>query len=748
MRDGLGRVVEVVHSGGYRVSVAGSSTTNRHGPRSSPTHSDGNVIRVTGPDGATTTATYTPEGLPATVTGPDGARRSFTYDVGGNLATIADPVGAVTSYTYDQAGHLATMTDPLGAVTLVESDGVGLPVRVTDATGASTRYQRDESGRIVSVTDALGARALIHYSLDGLPTVLTRPDGTVETWEYDPQGNLVARTTPAGAVTRYAYGPFNCLTSRTDPDGTRLAFAYDPQLRLTSVTNPQGLTWSYTYDAAGRLTAETDFDGRSLTYATDAAGRLVARTNGMGQTTTYVRDVAGRVVERHAVEGQTTFSYDPMGRLLRAASPTAEVTTAYDAAGRVVSETVDGRTMTFSYDLAGRRVGRTTPTGMASAWSYGPAGSPTALAAGPHSVTFTHDAVGNLLERRIETSSGWQALRQEHDASGRLTSQTLAGSAGTTVQRGFAAASWQERYAYDAAGNLTSASWTAEDAEAQGERTYAGTRIRTAGRFRYEHDAQGRVILRQRAQHSGKPLTWHYTWDSEDRLIAVRTPDGSRWSYRYDPLGRRLGKYRHTPDGGVAEQIDFTWDGIRLAEQTHHRFGATAGPEVTTWDYSPGSFTPLTQRERRWTTTTPQAEIDERFYSIVADLVGNPTHLTDADGRVAWESRQTIWGTPTTVTSDGSDCPLRLPGQYHDPETGHHYNNQRYYDPTTARYLTPDPLGLRPAPNPGRLRPQPDLRDRPARPQHHPDRPHPGTDPTRNRERCRPRRHPSPDDHG
>ncbi|MEW1601990.1 RHS repeat-associated core domain-containing protein [Streptomyces sp. NPDC093808] len=44
--------------------------------------------------------------------------------------------------------------------------------------------------------------------------------------------------------------------------------------------------------------------------------------------------------------------------------------------------------------------------------------------------------------------------------------------------------------------------------------------------------------------------------------------------------------------------------------------------------------------------------------------------------------------------------PLRFPGQYFDPETGLHYNFQRYYDPETARYFSPDPLGLEPAPNP------------------------------------------------
>ena len=34
------------------------------------------------------------------------------------------------------------------------------------------------------------------------------------------------------------------------------------------------------------------------------------------------------------------------------------------------------------------------------------------------------------------------------------------------------------------------------------------------------------------------------------------------------------------------------------------------------------------------------------------------------------------------------------PGQYYDSETGLHYNYFRYYDPTTGRYVTPDPIGL------------------------------------------------------
>jgi RHS repeat-associated protein len=38
--------------------------------------------------------------------------------------------------------------------------------------------------------------------------------------------------------------------------------------------------------------------------------------------------------------------------------------------------------------------------------------------------------------------------------------------------------------------------------------------------------------------------------------------------------------------------------------------------------------------------------------------------------------------------------PLRFAGQYHDGETGLHYNRYRYYDPALGRYITRDPMGI------------------------------------------------------
>ncbi|MFD7258411.1 hypothetical protein [Streptomyces sp. NPDC059874] len=68
------------------------------------------------------------------------------------------------------------------------------------------------------------------------------------------------------------------------------------------------------------------------------------------------------------------------------------------------------------------------------------------------------------------------------------------------------AENWSEQYAYDESGNQTSAAWPADD-HAAGPRTYVGTRLVGAGAIRYEHDAQDRVVLRQKRRLSRKPDT-------------------------------------------------------------------------------------------------------------------------------------------------------------------------------------------------------------------------------------------------
>jgi RHS repeat-associated protein len=277
------------------------------------------------------------------------------------------------------------------------------------------------------------------------------------------------------------------------------------------------------------------------------------------------------------------------------------------------------------------------------------------------------------------------------------------------------AETWTEAYAYDQAGNLAQAedSRRAESATA-GEREVSGTLLRRAGRTAYEYDGQGRLVRAVRRTLSGGRKVWTFGYDAYDRMTEAALPSGERWRYRYDPLGRRTLKQRLGEDGAPVEQTRFAWDGPLLAEQLRTAVGR-AEVEAVTWDYRPDSWAPVAQDRRTALADAPQEAIDRAFHAIVTDLVGTPTALVTARGELAWRAETGLWGEavdgpgsgPGGAPGSAAGCPLRFPGQYRDEETGLDYNLHRYYDPAAARYTTPDPLGLEPAPNPHAYVPNP-----------------------------------------
>ncbi|MFD7782287.1 putative T7SS-secreted protein [Streptomyces nojiriensis] len=671
----------------------------------------GRMAVVERPDGRQARAEYDDSGMPTRIVGTDGNITRQTFDERGNCTSVTDPSGATTEFTYDGAGGLTSVSDPLAGTTRLILDRRGLPVEVTDPSGATTRFERDGFGRTVRITDSRGAETRLAWTVEGRLFRRIAPDGTVESWTYDGEGNCLSHTDALGGTTHFAYTDFDLLAARTGPDGARHEFSHDINLRLTRVTDPRGLTWDYAYDAAGKLVAETDFDGRALSYGYDDAGRMVSRVNGLGQRVDFTHNALGQVI-RKEVEGNavTTFEYDIFDELAVAASPDARLDRLRDRYGRLLSENVNGRTLTYAYDELGRRVGRTTPGGAVSEWSYDAAGRRTKLTASGREIAFSFDVLGREVERTV---SDFVTLTSSFDEMNRLTAQDITSRGSSLQHRAYTyradggligisdalsgarrfdldsagrvtavhARGWTEQYAYDDAGNQTKASWPATHPShsATGTRAYQGTRITSAGAVRYEHDGQGRIVLRQKTRLSRKPDTWRYEWDAEDRLTTVSTPDGTVWQYAYDPLGRRISKQ------SPSETVHFTWDGTTLCEQTTE--------DITlTWDHA--GLRPLAQTERRNDST------DERFFAIVTDLIGTPTELVDESGDLAWRTRTTLWGTTTWTRDATAYTPLRFPGQYFDPESGLHYNHFRYYDPESARYLSQDPLGLAPAPNP------------------------------------------------
>ncbi|MDT0266885.1 RHS repeat-associated core domain-containing protein [Streptomyces sp. DSM 44915] len=706
------------------VDPLGHATHHRYDER-------GNLIRATRPDGGEITVAYDEHDHPTRVTGADGLTWTHTYDAAGRRTAVTDPAGATTRYTYDQRGHPVASTDPRGATTRVETEDRGLPVAVRHPTGAVTRYRYDAAGRLTETIDADGAVTRTEWTPEGRPTRQIGPDGREQRWRWDAEGRCLRHTDAAGGTVAYRYGPFGLLAEKTGSDGSRTVFGRDTESRVRTVTNSLGLTWEYQYDAAGNRVLERDYDGRETRFVHDPLGQLVERVNPLGQRVRMRRDAMGRLVERDADGRRSTFQHDAAGRLVGAVSPDAEVRFEHDALGRPLTESTGRHTVALRYDGHGRLAERTTPGGVVSAWHYDEHGLPASLTTAGRVVTFTHDPLGRETRRAFGPAGApplafdavfdpdGQLAEQRLDIAGRPTrhraytyradgyptavtdsrdgrTELDLDAAGRVVERRTPGGA--ERYVYDAAGNQLHAGWPAgaetPAADAAGDRAYTGNTLRQAGRTHYTHDAAGRLVARRRTRLSRKPEHWAYEWNAEDQLTALTTPDGARWEYQYDALGRRVAKQRLAEDGvTVVERTEFVWSGTQLVEQ-HTVLGGSTEPDVRTWEYR--GLRPLLQIDGQ----AEQDAVDREFYALVTDLVGAPEELLDEHGETVWSARGTLWGRAAPPEPDAPHTPLRFPGQYADAESGLHYNVHRYYDPDTARYLSSDPLGLKPAPNP------------------------------------------------
>ena len=83
------------------------------------------------------------------------------------------------------------------------------------------------------------------------------------------------------------------------------------------------------------------------------------------------------------------------------------------------------------------------------------------------------------------------------------------------------------------------------------------------------------------------------------------------------------------------------------------------------------------------------------YYTYQNDHLGTPMKLLNQSGVTVWSATYDAFGRATVDPASTVSNNLRFPGQYYDAETGMHYNWMRFYDPTTGRYVTSDPVGLR-----------------------------------------------------
>ncbi|NHZ63492.1 DUF6861 domain-containing protein [Massilia genomosp. 1] len=678
---------------------------------------------------------------PALITDALGAATLLRYDDNGNLASVTDALGQKTSYQYDALGLPVRVLDAAGGVKRLAYNRAAQLISYTDCSNNSTCFSYDDSGRLLRTTNAAGNTTSYSYDRLGRMAASTDGDGATVRYEYDALGRMVAHIDAAGNRTSYELNSEGKPVKRVDARGGVLAYRYDDAQRITELINENGDAHRFVYDALDRLVEETAFDAQLTRYRYDDSGMVVGKEeHGSGERsqytridTHYARDSAGQLIEKivsrangaaSAEQIRVRFAYDPLGRMTQAVNAAAEVTLHYDALGQLVGERTKTREHTsalhHAYDELGNRIQTTLPDGrVLNNLFYG--------SGHLHQINIDGEVITDIerdkLHRATSRTQGALSTRFEYDPVGRLLAQV---AAYMDVGRG-AEAVIARHYQYDDAGNLL-----AIDDQRNGLKTYSydvigrimtavqpnleerfafdpahnlldatvgaagrveGNRVKVFEDKRYDYDAHGNLTEKL----SGKHTRLRLEWNAAHQLVKSETtrnpqeaqPTVQKVKYAYDPFGRRIAKK------DAFGTTRFVWDGNRLLSEAR-------GEWERTYVYEPGSFVPLAQLD---TVTGQDAGTECTVHYIHTDHLGTPNEVTDQDGEVTWAVAYKAWGNvlrrvDVAAEADQSHTalaqaqPIRFQGQYHDSETGLHYNRFRYYDADCGRFVSLDPIGL------------------------------------------------------
>ncbi|WP_437967869.1 RHS repeat-associated core domain-containing protein [Sorangium sp. So ce260] len=704
----------------------------------------GGAYRVVDPLGRATEFVYDDRGNVVTTRGPDGLETQHARDANGNLIYLSDAMGLVASFRYDERGCLVHAATEGGGKTSMKYDALCNRVEIVEPDGGTRALRYDFLGRLVEMRDEKGGVHRWIYDAMGRVVEHCSPLGARTFVSYDEAGRFNGERDADGRWFRLVYAGLREVIAVERSDGSRVSYAYDRELDMVRIVNEEGDVHTIERDLEGRILAERTFDGRTLRYRNDQAGRLSRITFNDGEFVELTYDDLDRVIGR-AFSDDTfhKLEYDERGRVLLFETEAVRTQYTYDARGRctredteMVSDPSSATSVRHLYDVGLNRTNVSVPGAFSIATPRDAAGRCSALifsdarGADQPIATFAYDATGAETGRLFAGGGG--GLELTRDAHGNvLCSAVLGRGAAAAVRPGEPAwvgklggpetlrfdYRWSpanelqvladrdrgaQSFAYDARGRIAQkrherragtedyvlsprgdVRWI--DGRAQSH--LGGGRLVTTTGATLTYDARGRLVKKV----EGAAVTT-YAWSVLGLLSGVTLPDGTRIELVYDGFARRLEKRVVRRDAALVRHR-YRWDGEDLLEETVEREASTPGAaapftlvERRRYAYSPGSPVPIAQA------IDTEAGPGAWKYLVHRDGAPVPLALVDADGTVDQVFETEAYG--RVIAGDAAATLSRFPGHWYEPETGLHYNRWRYFDPASATYLSPEPLGL------------------------------------------------------
>jgi len=697
----------------------------------------GRVTRITDANGVNTDMTYTLRGWLNTRS-IGGATTTIGYTPYGAVHTITDPDGYVTTYGYDNAHRLTDIFDAQNNDLHYTLNAAGEKTgeTITTASGTPTK----------SLTKNYNALGQLTTIVDGLNTTIFHADYSDS---YDTNGNLTHSADAVGIQREQSYDALNRLKATIDnyngtdtaTQNTLTSVTQDALDRVTSVTDPDNLTTQYTYDGLGNLTVLQSPDSGTSGGANgdlhDAAGNLTQHTDARGVVTQYTYDalnrLTGKIYPAHP-NLNVTYTYDQaspingcpanfnIGHLTGMTDASGSTAWCYTNQGdiREVRQVINNVTYLHGYAYtAGRRLLYLQyPSGFELKYGFdtdgrvdtigyvqqpGPYGSYTNSTLTPLITAVSHAPFGPVTG--YSWAQGGQYVQRTYDLNYALTDivsnvlnlhfqrdvEGRIGAEGTAP----GANPISESYQYDPLNRLKELDGGTGSLEQAYTYNPTGDRLSKTlaglGTFDYGYQTGTHRLITV-----GGTVR---TPDADGNTTAMTDPNGDLIGLDYDDRNLLT---TVTRAGSVIGNYQYNGQGVRVWRTIT---SPVIGQAATVYDPAGtgnlyGEYFASDYREYVYLDGIPVAAATDAGRAapgityLFADQLGTVRAISSPQGAGSYEwpwLNNAFGELPKTGTGNFY---TRFPGQYYDVETGLHYNGNRYYDPSTGRYLQSDPIGL------------------------------------------------------
>ena len=590
-----------------------------------------------------------------------------------------------TTFLFDGLDRMTKRTDPMGVTVQWGYDDLS---RVTSESRVSslgalqtTTYLFDAThGFLDQVTDAEGK--VTDYSVDTgnwlRPTQVTYPDGRwLQNTSFDDLDRVLSTLDSRGITHDYTF-KYRDLTK----DDTNVEM-------LSNVIGDDELVWEYD-DWDGTMTKSEVWRGGVKMWETvmthNDLGERISETQGMGG---------------HAATWNWTYGFG--GELRKTSYPGGlgldNATLDYDAAGRLqtASYTQNGNPFaSYSMSHLGTRVsGRQETTSQIGAnfgfdgygrwtsaqWEYQAGAQPIVL---DGEIRMLDDASRVTSRQRVMDSVGDVLV---HDDFGRMKEWYAGVPNANQSPQNAAPATWVnvERYTLDSV-------YARDSVEAQDFGQPPVTTNYTTG-LGHHYEQVGTESRTVQAGCLNSDGIYYYRWGAWGKLVEVEeiaTGTVIR-RHEYDATGRRV--RTHKTAGGQTNTTRHVYRGAGLAVSWTEGVQKT---DIRTHGY-------LLRGDEETLVVIQESSLGATVngsYELVKDVQGSILALVDrADGQLVERYRYTPWGEVTIEDGAGNALADSAYGQKRfflnrpfDPELELYDLRNRWYEPDTGAFLSPDPL--------------------------------------------------------